>query len=326
MRIEALPNGAAAVVSFIALLSPVAALSAAAPSGLDAITSNWPELNLSASLDVADAPQIEQGASFRLRISADDEAHIVIVLLGSDGRARVKTPRRPDTADRISRGTEMLFPDVTAGESLYADMPEGKALAYVLASDAPIFPAIPTSADESQALVEPSSVVAHIHEMLASAAGARLAVERLAFQVIEPALRDFVSAEEFAEFYAVGTRSVRNADLGFRIGFALNSAQLDPWSRKQLDAVGSGMLDARLSGFGFTIEGHTDDLGTEEYNMDLSIRRAKAVRDYLGQRAGVEDRRLTIRGFGESQPRVASHAEEARAENRRVVIRRQDKP
>lgn len=65
------------------------------------------------------------------------------------------------------------------------------------------------------------------------------------------------------------------------------------------------------------IEGHTDDVGTEEYNLGLSERRAQAVKDYLIS-AGVPSSRLISKWYGESQPKVDNNSESNRALNRRV--------
>lgn len=65
------------------------------------------------------------------------------------------------------------------------------------------------------------------------------------------------------------------------------------------------------------IEGHTDDVGTETYNLALSERRAEAVSNYL-KTAGVSPSRVTIKWYGETQPKVANDNDAARATNRRV--------
>jgi len=65
------------------------------------------------------------------------------------------------------------------------------------------------------------------------------------------------------------------------------------------------------------IEGHTDDVGTPEYNMGLSEKRAKAVGDYL-KSAGVSSSRLIIKWYGETQPKVPNDSDADRALNRRV--------
>jgi outer membrane protein OmpA-like peptidoglycan-associated protein len=65
------------------------------------------------------------------------------------------------------------------------------------------------------------------------------------------------------------------------------------------------------------VEGHTDDVGTDTYNMSLSQRRADAVGDYL-RGAGVAASRLVIKWYGESQPKVANDSDANKALNRRV--------
>ena len=67
------------------------------------------------------------------------------------------------------------------------------------------------------------------------------------------------------------------------------------------------------------VEGYTDSRGTDEYNQRLSVRRANAVKDYLGK-LGVAADRLTAQGKGESQPVASNDTEEGRAENRRVEL------
>ncbi len=65
------------------------------------------------------------------------------------------------------------------------------------------------------------------------------------------------------------------------------------------------------------IEGHTDDVGTENYNLKLSKRRANAVGDYL-KGDGIAASRLTIRYYGETQPKVDNTSDVNRSLNRRV--------
>jgi outer membrane protein OmpA-like peptidoglycan-associated protein len=67
------------------------------------------------------------------------------------------------------------------------------------------------------------------------------------------------------------------------------------------------------------VEGHTDNVGTEAYNLDLSKRRAKAVFDFLVAQ-GVEASRMTSEGFGMSRPVAENTSEEGRQRNRRVDL------
>jgi outer membrane protein OmpA-like peptidoglycan-associated protein len=68
-----------------------------------------------------------------------------------------------------------------------------------------------------------------------------------------------------------------------------------------------------------TVEGNTDNIGSEEYNQKLSLRRATAVRDYLAQH-GIAASRMTVVGKGESNPVASNDTEDGRAQNRRVEL------
>ena len=69
-----------------------------------------------------------------------------------------------------------------------------------------------------------------------------------------------------------------------------------------------------------SVEGHTDSVGSEEYNLKLSLRRANAVKQFL-VKEGIAESRLTTRGFGESQPVASNETEDGRAQNRRVELK-----
>ncbi len=68
------------------------------------------------------------------------------------------------------------------------------------------------------------------------------------------------------------------------------------------------------------IEGHTDSIGSEQANLELSDRRARSVADFLSARQ-VDPRRIQIRGYGKSRPIATNATREGRALNRRVEIR-----
>ncbi len=67
------------------------------------------------------------------------------------------------------------------------------------------------------------------------------------------------------------------------------------------------------------IQGHTDNVGSEEYNMTLGERRAEAVRRYLSQQ-GIALHRMSAISYGESEPVADNKTREGRAQNRRVVL------
>jgi len=69
-----------------------------------------------------------------------------------------------------------------------------------------------------------------------------------------------------------------------------------------------------------SIEGHTDNVASDQYNLELSSRRAAAVKTALGTRFGIDGGRLTTAGFGESRPQDRNDTVEGRARNRRVEL------
>lgn len=97
--------------------------------------------------------------------------------------------------------------------------------------------------------------------------------------------------------------------------FDFDSAVIKPESYPTLDELVDLMYTwPKLR---FDIHGHTDNVGKQEYNQDLSERRAKAVYDALIFR-GIEERRLRYRGFGMSKPVISNDTPEGRAKNRRT--------
>lgn len=104
---------------------------------------------------------------------------------------------------------------------------------------------------------------------------------------------------------------------GDRIEFDFDRAGLRPENRELLSRIAGVLLtagEARIQVFG-----HTDDIGTAEYNQQLSERRAQAVRDYLVE-AGIDPEIITTRGFGKSRPLVEGTDAASRQRNRRVEI------
>jgi outer membrane protein OmpA-like peptidoglycan-associated protein len=92
---------------------------------------------------------------------------------------------------------------------------------------------------------------------------------------------------------------------------------LRPEAREKLARI-SGILLA-YPGLKLQIEGHTDSVGSDEFNQRLSEQRAGAVRDYLAE-AGVSSDSVTVQGFGKTRPVASNDTREGRQQNRRVEI------
>ncbi len=100
-------------------------------------------------------------------------------------------------------------------------------------------------------------------------------------------------------------------------GFNTNSTDIKPGFHSTLDKVAD--VAVRYGKTSLTVAGHTDDVGSAQYNQGLSERRAHAVAQYLESKR-VNPVRLALVGKGESQPIASNATEGGRAENRRVEI------
>ncbi len=106
--------------------------------------------------------------------------------------------------------------------------------------------------------------------------------------------------------------------IDLHIGFEFNSAKLDTDGVMILKRLGLALKDARLDGYRFEIAGHTDAVGSDAYNQDLSERRAKVVHDSLVFYFDIDPDRLTVVGYGKT--RLLDPSKPADAINRRVQI------
>jgi outer membrane protein OmpA-like peptidoglycan-associated protein len=99
--------------------------------------------------------------------------------------------------------------------------------------------------------------------------------------------------------------------------FDTGSYTLKPGAREKLAKI-SGIVLAH-AGLSLQIEGHTDSVGGDDFNQQLSERRSESVRDFLGQQ-GVNPSSITARGFGKTQPVASNDTAEGRQRNRRVEL------
>ena len=99
--------------------------------------------------------------------------------------------------------------------------------------------------------------------------------------------------------------------------FDTGSFTLKPGAREKLAKI-SGIVLAH-TGLSLEIEGHTDSVGSDEFNQQLSERRADSVRDFLAEQ-GVPGSSIRARGFGKTQPVASNDTSEGRQRNRRVEL------
>jgi outer membrane protein OmpA-like peptidoglycan-associated protein len=99
--------------------------------------------------------------------------------------------------------------------------------------------------------------------------------------------------------------------------FQFNSAQLTPFGAHVVDEYIKALKDPTLNTYSFRIVGHTDSVGSDKYNDDLSQKRAQAVRAYMTAH-GVDASKLDVLGKGKRE--LKNPGNPTGAENRRVVI------
>jgi outer membrane protein OmpA-like peptidoglycan-associated protein len=145
-----------------------------------------------------------------------------------------------------------------------------------------------------------------------------------------PNPRDVAAILESPKTRSIKTRSVRLLDgapvptaLALPVRFAFDSAEVLPESIPALEAVASGI---KLAGPAakVLIEGHTDAVGSDVYNLTLSQKRALAVKGYLVQQHGIPAESLRTVGLGEST--LINPVKPNAAENRRVQFRAESDP
>ncbi|HEY1040300.1 MAG TPA: OmpA family protein [Bacteroidia bacterium] len=103
-----------------------------------------------------------------------------------------------------------------------------------------------------------------------------------------------------------------------KIYFETNSAKLKLISNTQLDDLAE--ILKRNEGVNLSIEGHTDNVGEDDYNLTLSQKRTESVRDYLISK-GISSSRLSAIGYGETRPVADNKTAKGKAKNRRVELK-----
>ncbi|MGZ5248235.1 MAG: OmpA family protein, partial [Flavitalea sp.] len=125
-------------------------------------------------------------------------------------------------------------------------------------------------------------------------------------------------AEEIAQIPGAEVKRVEEGiNVTFEEGvlFGYDISELGPESTKKLNDL-AGIL-VKYPDTYILIEGHTDSKGSEDYNLELSKKRAMAVSNFL-QAANLKENRIRTAYYGESQPKFGNDTEADRAKNRRV--------
>ncbi len=105
-----------------------------------------------------------------------------------------------------------------------------------------------------------------------------------------------------------------------KVTFPFNRALLSPEAKQMIDDAITKVTEENR-GVYFEIEGHTDSVGSKEYNYHLGEERAEAVRQYLHDQHDIALNRIEVISYGADKPVKDNKTRASRAENRRVVMR-----
>lgn len=138
----------------------------------------------------------------------------------------------------------------------------------------------------------------------------------------EQRMRGVVGSNEIRRFFLKGYKAHQvEPSLDLYINFEFDQAVLSSSGKVQADELGKTLADAVFQGRSFTLIGHTDKRGSDAYNQDLSERRAKRVKAYLGEHFGIASALLKAVGMGERQLLYQGDTEHEHALNRRVAVK-----
>src|SRR5467141_3203103 len=193
------------------------------------------------------------------------------------------------------------------------------------------------AAARQQAEAEKASAAALLQQQAAQAAADQAAKDRAAAQAQQKAAEAETEKARQAAAQAESEKAQLRAQLLSQLNsilqtrdsarglivnmsdvlFDTGSYTLKPGAREKLAKI-SGIVLAH-PGLNLQVEGHTDSVGTDEFNQQLSERRADSVRDFLAEQ-GVPGSAVSSRGFGKTQPVATNDTPEGRQRNRRVEL------
>jgi len=116
----------------------------------------------------------------------------------------------------------------------------------------------------------------------------------------------------------IATVSAAKPRIDLEIKFDFNSAEIAKSAIADVNNLGKALSDPDLKGSTFVLAGHTDGVGGEEFNQDLSNRRADSVKRYLTEKFGLAADHLVAAGYGKT--RLKNPKNPSAPENRRVEV------
>jgi outer membrane protein OmpA-like peptidoglycan-associated protein len=224
--------------------------------------------------------------------------------LDVDIKPEIETMQVPDISSAAAGALDQEMMEPMTSPNFEPDLPEmGKTEDF--------FP----RANDSQVTVDPGARLAEEYDPDQFTETMRKGAEG---ESEDGLLKDFTSLDQMANMDGNALLTSK-ALIGSDLLFEFNSAELRQSARVSLMKV--ALLIHKHPKLVCWVDGHTDLIGGEEANIELSIRRAMSVKRWLVNAMELDEKRIAVRGFGKRHPIVKSGSREQQAPNRRVEIK-----
>jgi len=316
-----------ALTAFALLIAAIRA-DAGDPAGvfqeIDSLATNWPAASFSIDVTGVTDRQVILNQPLNIEYEAEMPGYLTYMRISSHGDMTIYAP--PGSS---AQQTGTLEYTVQA--------PLGNEQVVVLFSSAKLDVLVPAGDATRSIGADRSSAEDFVHRLSQlEASGTRIAVRHIRYEVApipgttEYTTRGIVfrvlgstqptpssSDRWHCPQTATATHNLSGEVLPSHVEFEFNSDLLTSQGKQDLDEFGSVFI-GDLKNSKVVLQGNTDGIGNDEYNMNLSERRASRVEEYLEQSFAIEPGRLRAVGLGKNNPMMPNDTDANRACNRRV--------
>ena len=295
---------------------------------LETIPQTWSNANLYASLNEgSNIIELDQNLVFNFR--ADVNGYLSFFHVNSHGQAIVVFPESSDQGNLLIAGVGKFYPAHNDSLEFKAEPPLGKENVYVVITQHPLSRNLLSEVGDSNFVqLENSLTLAkrYVSAIKETARSGPVAMVRLQHQIEGKPGQTQYKTRDIVKFFTkknkFKTRSLERplpkSLPATQVRFRFNSDILITEGKINLDTFGEALVDNKMKTMRFDISGHTDSIGSKEYNLTLSRRRAQAAANYLLNNFDIHPNRLIVKAYGESRPLKPNDSPKNRAKNRRV--------
>jgi outer membrane protein OmpA-like peptidoglycan-associated protein len=280
------------------------------------------DLGLSAWLNEGESQQVHVGDEIEFHFRTAADAYLTAIYVDASGAVTVL--RSGGERSRVTAKQLATFPDATTG-SMVAEPPLGEEVVFAIATLEPIAESVFDEGQEQGAILSFDSeggrrFVRRLADYVSVLPPGSVDTARFSHTILSEQAPRRYSSSGIVSHFTTRTRSLHRRKLDLDIQFKFGSDELTEDAKKDLDELGRALNHPALKARRFELAGHTDDVGSDDYNLQLSKRRANAARAYLLTSFPIDAGVLEATGYGEKKPRDSATTSEARRLNRRVVI------